>query len=405
MGLIVAHSLCWPVYAFPAPLIWYVAATGSDLSGDGSATRPFASIGQAIDAARNGDTVLVGPGTYRENVAFEGKDITLASLYLETGDANYILSTVIDGGRMGHAVTFASGERFPSLIGFTVTNGYAAGDDPTGTRGGGIFCWEAGSPTLAHLRVIGNEAVSEGGGLFFAHCAPVVRDVYVVNNRAGEGGGGIRYSYGSIDIQNVVLTGNAGGSGGSGMMLYHAGGMVRNALIADNLGGGKGGGVALDGCSPTFVNVTIAGNRTAGSGGGLNVSYMSAPRLVNSIVWGNSPEQIYFDTDWGGEAVTIEYSGVEGGQAGIVTNGQGSVHWGEGNFPGNPQFAHPGLGNYRLRDNSPAIGAGRAWDAAPVDIESAPRPNPPGTRPDVGAYEHASARPSRAYYVPWAAFG
>ena len=37
---------------------------------------------------------------------------------------------------------------------------------------------------------------------------------------------------------------------------------------------------------------------------------MSQPTLVNSIVWGNSPEQIYFDTDWWGEAVTIEYSDI-----------------------------------------------------------------------------------------------
>jgi hypothetical protein len=137
----------------------------------------------------------------------------------------------------------------------------------------------------------------------------------------------------------------------------------------------------------------------------LNVSYLSAPRLVNSIVWGNAPEQIYFDPDWGGAALTVEYSDVEGGEAGIVTHTQGPVHWGEGNFDRDPQFVRPGLGNYRLRANSPAIGAGWASRGAGVDVEGNPRPDPPGSRPDLGAYEHPAAHPSFSFYLPWAVGG
>ena len=134
----------------------------------------------------------------------------------------------------------------------------------------------------------------------------------------------------------------------------------------------------FDGCSPTFINVTIVGNRTTGHGGGLNVSYMSQPTLVNSIVWGNTPEQIYFDTNWPGEAITIEYSDIQGGQAGIVTNGQGPVHWGEGNLETSPRFVRAGLGNYRLADDSPAIGVGKAEGAPSTDIEGDPRPTRQG---------------------------
>ena len=149
----------------------------------------------------------------------------------------------------------------------------------------------------------------------------------------------------------------------------------------------------FDGCNPTFVNVTIVGNRTTGHGGGLNVSFASQPTLVNSIVWGNTPEQIYFDTNWPGEAVTIEYSDIQGGQAGIVTNGQGPVYWGNGNLETSPRFVHAGLGNYRLADNSPAIGAGKAAGAPSTDIEGNLRPNPAGSNPDMGAYEHPLGSP------------
>jgi hypothetical protein len=185
----------------------------------------------------------------------------------------------------------------------------------------------------------------------------------------------------------VVVTHNSA-LAGSGIQFYHAEGTIRNALITDNFGGVKGGGLQFDGCSPTFINVTVVGNWTAGHGGGLNVSYMSHPRLVNSIVWGNSPEQIYFDTDWPGEAITIEFSDIQDGEAGIITNGLGPITWGDGNLDVSPHFIYAGLSNYHLANTSPCIGAGKL-DGAPIaDIENNPRPNPAGSNPDMGAYEN-----------------
>ncbi|MFA5433054.1 MAG: hypothetical protein WC319_09345 [Candidatus Paceibacterota bacterium] len=60
---------------------------------DGS--QPYGVIQEAIDASAHGDTVLVYPGRYIENVRFNGKNITLASLELLSGDRDYIHSTVM----------------------------------------------------------------------------------------------------------------------------------------------------------------------------------------------------------------------------------------------------------------------------------------------------------------------
>ena len=366
---------------------WHVAKNGSDVTGSGSEASPFATIQHGIAMAANGDTVLVHPGVYRENINFNGKNITVGSLFSTTADEDYILQTVIDGNRTNHVVTFANGEAATAkLTGFTITNGYAYG---TGSSGGGIYCLNS-NPTLTHLKVSANEAVGEGGGLYFAHCSPTIRNVSITNNLSGGGGGGIRYSYGSVSLENVIVAHNSARSDGAGIHFYHATGTIKNALIVDNSGGAKGGGLMFDGCSPNFINVTIAGNWTAGHGGGLNVSYASQPTLVNSIVWGNSPEQIYYDTDWWGEAITIEYSDVQDGSAGIVTNGHGPVNWGAGNLVVSPRFVNTSLGNYQLADDSPAINAGKASGAPLTDIEGHPRPYPTGSKPDLGAYENPS---------------
>src|SRR5262249_2799980 len=86
-----------------------------------------ATIQAGIDAANAGDTVLVGPGAYAENINFRGKAITVTS---SAGPA----TTIIDGSAKGPVVTFNSGEATSSkLSGFTIQNGFQ-----NGLSGGGI---------------------------------------------------------------------------------------------------------------------------------------------------------------------------------------------------------------------------------------------------------------------------
>src|SRR5215471_11830882 len=94
------------------------------------------TIQAGINAANNGDTVLVAPGTYRENINFMGKAITVKS-------AKGSNVTIIDGGGLAPVVTFNTNETSSStLSGFILQNGTS-----TANIGGGVYVYFA-SPTI-----------------------------------------------------------------------------------------------------------------------------------------------------------------------------------------------------------------------------------------------------------------
>ena len=76
----------------------------------------YSAIQDAIKAAGEGDTIIVRPGTYMENIDFLGKAITLVS---EKGTS----VTVIDGNQAGRVVTCQSGEGADTVLeGFRIIN-------------------------------------------------------------------------------------------------------------------------------------------------------------------------------------------------------------------------------------------------------------------------------------------
>jgi len=300
----------------------------------------YTTIQAGIDAASNGDTVLVADGTYtgvgNKNLDFKGKAITVKS---ENGAS----ACIIDCEGVGQGFHFYSGESADSLLsGFTITNG-------NGGYGGGIDCRFSSSPTIRDCIINGNMAQVAGGGVAALHSS-------------------------SPTISRCIISGNTGGSWGGGVLcLDSSSPTITNCLITANvvLGAGNGGG-GIDcwqASFPLIVNSTISGNVVSQFGGGIFSHDTSSPTVKNSIIWGNIPNQIQ------GFASTVTYSDVQDGYSGA------------GNIASDPLFV--GGGNYHLTANSPCIDTGTSNGAPDTDLEGNSRPQ--GAGYDMGAYEFVSS--------------
>ncbi|UCH10251.1 MAG: T9SS type A sorting domain-containing protein [Fidelibacterota bacterium] len=290
------------------------------------------SIQGGINLAHDGDTVLVQPGTYVENINLCAKRITLGSLTLVAGDTSYISRTIIDGDSVGNVIRIESGEDSTTIInGFTTINGAAE-------FGGGIYCNDS-SPRLMNLAVRGNRA-DYGGGIRCLNSSPEVTNVLISHNAAGHGGGGMDNFGSSPTLLNCTFLNNSAVDYGGGLSNDLSSPALTGCVFSGNTSN-TGGGISNYTYSDVLLySCTIVNNEAITGGGMWNGG--SSPIITNSIFWDNAPDEI------SGTSSTVTYSNFQGGYPG------------EGNLDSDPLFCGPDSGNYYLAENSPCAGSGEA---------------------------------------------
>jgi parallel beta-helix repeat protein len=163
----------------------------------------YDTIQEAIDAALDGHTIIVYPGTYYQNIEFDGKSITVRST--DPLNPAVVAATIIDGGGNGSVVRFIEGDS-STLKGFTIQNGSATYFEYSDTiyfLGGGIEV-EHSSPHITDNIIEGNSSTHGGGICIAMNSYPTVTGNTITDNTSTTYGGGIFVGESSEILPNTV---------------------------------------------------------------------------------------------------------------------------------------------------------------------------------------------------------
>ena len=329
-----------------SPIRIYVDLTNVSGTEDGASwATAFVTLQDALAVATSGAEVWVADGTYYPDEGGSALDNDRTSTY-------QLMSEVgIYGGFAGIGTNETLRAERDIATNVTILSGDLAKNDSGSVNN---------SENAYHV-VIGDgtnaTAILDG----FTITAGNANSAGIPNNR----GGGIYNSNGSPTLTNLNISGNSADSGGGIFNIASSNPMLTNVTISGNSAEFGGGGIInLDSSNPTLTNVTISGN-SAAVGGGVRNWNSSNPIIQNSIVWGNSAvtsgSQIANDAS----TLTLTYTLVEGGIAGIANTNGGSVINSGGNIDGDPLFTNAipaanapnTAGDYSIQLNSPAIDA------------------------------------------------
>ena len=249
-----------------------------DLTGAGD----FLTIQEGLNAASDGDTVLIAPGVYagpgNRNLDFNGVSCSLI------GGATRD-ETVIDCEGIGRGF-YIGGGAAPLIENLMVTNGDTI-------RGGGMYL-EGTSPTIRNVRFVDNASIDGGGGLYCRNGSPTLEDVLFGDNTAAIQGGAMLCVSSSASLTDVVFFRNVAGGSGGGIACVFSSPVLSRCVFRRN-SAGLGGALYCGDSDPSITSCTLVENQGV-LGSSVCCVDGAAPEITRTIIaYGAPGEALYCD--------------------------------------------------------------------------------------------------------------
>ncbi|SEF64823.1 parallel beta-helix repeat (two copies) [Bryocella elongata] len=388
-------------FLFAGKLAW-VAALSAVIATQGTAQTTIhvpadqPTIQAGIDAAVNGDTVLVAPGTYAENIDFKGKAITVTSGATAYAGAT---ATIIQPSQPGPGVNLSTNEPSTAVLnGFTIQGVYGlqtstaniagvliSGSAPTITnnviqqnRSCGILIVNGGSPTVTGNHIWynrypattdppsqsmcglnSNALAGTGIGIFNGGSITLQSNLIEHNTNVNPHGPEQFYSAGvsllnaqSIVLKNNVIQNNTPAIGEDVILGYQLHWPATTAMLVQNIiGSFYEGGDSEFGLNESQITL-IATNNTFG-GAAMYVPLGVNSVLENNLFYTNSPGNFTVDCIGLSYSTPISYSDV------FATSGMPTTcQLANADVETDPLFLNAGADDFHTQRNSPVLAAG-----------------------------------------------
>lgn len=301
------------------------------------------TIQAAVNAAIDGDSILVAPGTYVENVYIADRNLVI----LSTDGPE---TTTIEAAVPGVVVSYMGAVDGSSVLqGFTISGGQV-----------GINCYSGASPRIEENIVTGASQA--------AIYAETPTGIVIFGNRIEGNGVAIEIDHGTSIIQDNLILDNEAPYASHGVVSVF---ITDSSTVTGNIFARNGGQVSLYvyyGAGHVITDNTLYGNLT----GGMHVRYATESVVRNNLVAFNTGGPGIRHVAHDGDLVAFEYNNSYGNFPGDWVNAGQDV----GNVSADPLFADTSGVAFELLPGSPCV------DASHPD----PQYNDPdGTRGDIGA--------------------